>query len=257
MLEAIVPVYLKSGDKDNVASVLAGFPRHSRAIVVSQGLEPSIPDDSRFELVHSTKPLGKWGAVKKANKELSFSGPIVIIDGDGAFPGNSTISMASKIESGAMHAIGSRKAVVLSSDPTANRNRIFVECYFNTLAMLLSGLSPKPIDIQCGLHAFSPEHYKSFDWGRVPDGYGGELELAAQSMKAGVEIAQAPVETASNPSSIQDITPIINSLLKLPSLSGATKAIMKKAMELCPRVYGNRISDENEFRDFITSRLGI
>ncbi|MDN5849589.1 MAG: glycosyltransferase, partial [Nitrococcus sp.] len=265
----IIPTYMpQMHSLDRLEAVLETLtpiltPIVCRVIVVAQA-EPdllltfrSLAESRGIETLEFSQRRGKWPAFAAGLKLLSGEEDwIVVLDGDGAFSGTEIPSLVVPIVEGvADHVIGQRDLVRLSArDQITSNSRLYVEAFFNTVALLLLGIADAPafhrFDIQSGLHAFSAARCKNIALDKLPF-YGGELFLFMETMCSGGRVVSVPVTTQENPLSGYLLTEVIDHLLALHWFATASDDVFAKALDIAPCLYQSWIIDAESFRQEI------
>lgn len=258
----IIPAYMQQMTSlDRLEAVLDTLTSIACRVIVVAQAEPdalllfrSLAESRGIEALEFSERLGKWPAFAAGLKLLSGEEDwIVVLDGDGAFSGTELPSLVAPIVEGiADHVIGQRDLVRLSArDQVTSNSRLYVEAFFNTIALLLLGIADAPafhcLDIQSGLHAFSAVRCKNISLDQLPF-YGGELFLFMETMCSGGRVVPVPVTTQGNPPSDYLLTEVIDNLLALNWLATAPDDVFAEALDIAPCLYKPWICDAASFR---------
>jgi hypothetical protein len=205
------------------------------------------------------RPVGKWPAVGQALSMLSGTEDwVAVFDGDGAFSASDLPALVEPIVTGhAVHAIGRRPERSLSLEAvgqTSARSRIHVEAFFNTVTLLMLGVTDDDalcgFDIQCGLHVFANGRCARMSPGALPF-YGGELLLFFETVDDGGTVVAADVTLGVNPPSAYRMSEIVHGLLGLHFIAAAGRRHFDRALTLAPRWYRSWGIDQEEFENEI------
>lgn len=215
----------------------------------------SIRAHAGLEVVELDRSIGKWPAFAAGLERLRGDEAwVAVVDADGAFPGASVERVASRLlDSAAGHAIGTRASEAIdlrAADETSSHQRLHAEAFFNTLTLIALGCEFDPAyrgaDLQCGLHAFTPERLAGIADAELPF-YGGELLLFHATIAAGGAVAFAPIEVNANPLSSYRFAEIASELMALPFLVATTRAKRARALAEATSIYQHWAIDVRSF----------
>ncbi len=208
------------------------------------------------KMLYANEPLGKWGGVKLGVGLLkhvyrSDRGIYVLMDSDFSFHGNDIPALIEPLARGDAHyVIGNRDRVALPTPGASADERMYVELYFNTLCMIRLKEHLRefvPFDIQCGLQAFDHEVFSNIDFNRIPNAYGGEIEIFSQNVIGGYLPETSDVTHHNVSEASFNIKTVVESLLQLPIYGSLSRTDRGQALDLCPRIYGSRIKDASAY----------
>jgi len=265
---AIVPAYIRSEMESDFLQLVTTisdllFCLNTSTIMVLQS-HPSIlgkihaqfNNNSNLHTIHISKPIGKWGAIKRGISYIHDSlsdqvEALLLLDADDSYFIEDIEQMVSKFKKGSpSYMLGRRDSINLPTEELSSHERCIIELFFNSLCLTYL-YPPKhlvhPYDIQSGVQIIKWRVASEMDWDKFPDIYGGEMELFIQCFEKYNDIVEFDLRTKSISHSSFNIDQITNNLLGINIFSSVDKNQLYRARDLCKTIYSDYIENTKEY----------